>query len=465
MAKLQPRIILLFSITVLLSGCYLFKKQQPKATPYPDWVKNSVVYEINTRQYSPEGTFKALEADLPRIKDLGIDILWLMPIYPIGEKNRKVPDGAKTSLGSYYSIRDYKAINPEFGTADDFKSLVTKAHEMGFRVIIDWVANHTARDNSWITEHPDWYKKDDKGAIATPFDWTDCAQLDYTKKELRKEMVGSMKFWITNFDIDGFRCDMAGLVPTDFWEDTRAELLKIKPLYLLAENEDKPEMCKIAFDSNYGWEMHHLMTAITQKKKGAGELLKLQSKIDSTLPVRAFKLNFITNHDENSWNGTAKEKFGDGEKSCAVLTYTLPGMPLVYSGQEAGMTKRLRFFAKDTIDWSDTRMIPFYKTLNGLKHRNQALWNPPFGGKLIPLTNSAPDKIVSFLRSADNARVMVLVNMSPDTITADITTPVADGQYSNTFNHNKINFNADNRRCYFEPWEYIVLEGEKGMKE
>jgi glycosidase len=459
MAKYRFQVTFILLVSALLSGCNLFKKQSPQATPYPDWVKNGVIYEINTRQYSPEGTFKALEADLPRIKELGIDILWLMPVYPIGEKNRKVPEGAKTGLGSYYSIRDYKAINPEFGTAGDFISLLNKAHEMGLKVIIDWVANHTARDHSWISEHPEWYKKNDKGEIATPFDWTDCAQLDYSNKKLRKEMIRSMKFWIANFDVDGFRCDMAGLVPTDFWEDSRTELQQIKPLYMLAENEDKPELCQIAFDSNYGWEMHHLMSAIAQGKKPGSGILQLQSRIDSTLPQRAFKLNFITNHDENSWNGTAKEKFGNGEKACAVLTYTLPGMPLVYSGQEAGMTRRLRFFAKDTIDWSDTRMIPFYKTLNDLRHRNQAIWNPPYGGELVSMSNTAPDQIVSFLRRSEQARVMVLINMSEDTITADITSAIADGKYINTFNQNKIDFNADNRRCYFEPWEFIVLEG------
>ena len=252
------KIILLFISAALFSGCFLFKKEAPKAVPYPDWVKNSVLYETNTRQYSPEGTFKALEADLPRIKDLGINVLWLMPIYPIGEKNRKMPEGAKTGLGSYYSIRDYEAINPEFGTSDDFKKLLTTAHAMGFKVMIDWVANHTSRDNHWISEHPDWYKKDKNGDIATPFDWTDCAQLDYSSKAMRKAMINSMKFWVKNFDIDGFRCDMAGLVPTDFWEDARTELQKIKTLYLLAENEDKPEMCNYAFDSNYGLSLIHI---------------------------------------------------------------------------------------------------------------------------------------------------------------------------------------------------------------
>jgi len=456
----QFKVFLLFLITVLFSGCFLFKKDAPKATPYPEWVKNSVIYEINTRQYSPEGTFKAMEADLPRIKGLGIDILWFMPIYPIGEKGRKVPEGAKTSLGSYYSVRDYEAINPEFGTADDFKSLVKSAHEMGFKVILDWVANHTARDNHWISEHPDWYKKDKNGNIATPFDWTDCAQLDYGNKEMRKTMVSSMKYWLTDFDIDGFRCDMAGLVPTDFWEDARMELQKVKPLYMLAENEDKPEMCRIAFDSDYGWEMHHLLADVTQGKKKVSEILELQSRIDSLLPSRAFKLNFITNHDENSWNGTAKEKFGNGENCCVVLSFTLPGMPLIYNGQEAGMTKRLRFFAKDTITWSDTRFVPFYKKMTGLKHRNQAIWNPPYGGKLVQIPNTAPGKVISFLRTAGNARVMVLINMSSEPITSNITSNLADGKYINVLNKNRIRIDSDNRVCYFEPWEYIVLEGE-----
>ena len=460
MKQYKIKIAYLFAIIILLSGCNFFKKEVPTATPYPDWVKNSVIYEINTRQYSPEGTFKAIETDLPRIKELGVDILWFMPVYPIGEKDRKVPEGAKTSLGSYYSVRDYQAINPEFGTTDDFRNLITKAHQMGFKVILDWVANHTARDNKWMTEHPDWYQKDAKGNIATPFDWTDCAQLDYKNKDLRKAMIGSMKFWVKNFDIDGFRCDVAGMVPNDFWETARTELQHLKPLYMLAENEDQPELCKIAFDSNYGWEMHHLMNDIAKGKKQANALLTLQVKIDSGFPQRAFKMNFITNHDENSWNGTAKEKFGKGEKSCAVLTYTLPGMPLIYNGQEAAMTKRLRFFAKDTINWGDTTMVSFYKTLNGLKHRNPAIWNPPYGGKMIPLTNSAPDKIVSFTRSSGKAKVMVLINMSPDTITSVITTALADGKYINTFNRNKINFNVDNRKCYFEPWEFLVLEAE-----
>lgn len=455
--------IKVFSIIVFLfyfSGCHTNKKEAPSAVAYPEWAKNSVIYEINTRQYSPQGTFKVLQADLPRIKDLGVDILWLMPIYPIGVVDRKAPPGATTSLGSYYSVKDYQAVNPEFGTDNDFKSFVDQAHRMGFKVILDWVANHTARDHNWITEHSDWYKKDAHGTIATPYDWTDCAQLDYSKKDLRSEMIRAMKYWVTQFDIDGFRCDMAGLVPTDFWEEARGELEKTKHLFMLAEDEDKPALCQIAFDANYGWKMHHLIEAVTKMKERADAILKLQSSIDSVMPPRAFKLNFITNHDENSWNGTAKEKFGAGEKCAAVLTYTLPGMPLIYNGQEAAMTKRLSFFTKDTIDWSDTQMVPFYQKLNQLKHRNSAIWAPPYGGTLTPLSNSASDKVISFLRSDDNSKVLVLLNMSSDTITVDITSVQADGKYTNIINQNKIDFNKENRVCYFEPWEYLILEGD-----
>lgn len=460
MVQYKFKILALLTIAVIFSGCNLFHKERPTAVPYPEWVKNSVVYEINTRQYSPQGTFKALEADLPRVKDLGADILCFMPVYPIGGKDRKAPAGDQTSAKSYYSITDYEAVNPELGSAEDFKELVIKAHEMGFKVIIDWVASYTSRDHSWMTEHPGWYKKDTKGDPAIPVDRSDCALLDFGNKQLRKAMTGSMKFWVNNFDIDGFRCKMAGVVPTDFWEDAHAELLKVKPLYMLAGNDDTPELCNIAFDSNDGLAMYHLLAAISQGKMTAGEVLRLQSEIDSGLPRRAFKLNFITSHDGNAQDKTAGDRFGNAEKSCVVLTFTLPGMPLIYNGQEAEIAKQQRSPANDTIDRSNQQMLPFYKIVTGLKHRNPALWNPPYGGKVVPLTNTAPDKIVSFLRVSGNSRVMVLVNLSSESVNADITTAVADGKYVNVFNQNKIPFNADNRKCYFEPWEFLILEGE-----
>jgi 1,4-alpha-glucan branching enzyme len=425
---------------------------------YPDWVKNAVIYEVNTRQYTPEGTFKAFEAHLPRIKELGADILWIMPIHPIGEKNRKFPPGSKTSLGSYYSVRDYKAINPEYGTEADFRALVKKAHEMGFKVIIDWVANHTAWDNAWVTDHPDWYKQDSTGKILSAFDWTDVAKLNYDNKDMRKAMIESMKYWIDKCDIDGFRCDVAGEVPVDFWEEARTELEKTKPLFMLAENENKPELFKKAFDAGYGWAMSNgVMVKVAQGKDSVKSIVKLQQKIDSAFPRDAFKMNFLTNHDENSWNGTAREKFGNGETAFAVLSYTLPGMPLIYSGQEAGLNKRLPFFAKDSIDWKFADYSALYKDLNSIKHENEALWNPPFGGEFIPLDNTAPAKVLSFMRKKGTNKVVVILNLSPEKVFFNLKGDKADGDYTDAFKKVKFTLFTQNVNFSLEPWGYWVM--------
>jgi glycosidase len=253
MKTLTKFILMLCCISLLFTACKTKTAVTYVKANYPDWAKNAVIYEVNVRQYTPEGTFKAFEAKLPRLKELGVDILWFMPIHPIGIIDRKFPTGATTSLGSYYSVKDYKGVNPEFGTEADFKALVNRAHEMGFEVIIDWVANHSSRDNNWITEHPDWYIKDSTGKMITPFDWTDCAKLNYANNDMRAAMIDAMKYWVINCDIDGFRCDVAGEVPVDFWDTARVELEKVKPMFMLAENEDHPELCKKAFDMNYGW--------------------------------------------------------------------------------------------------------------------------------------------------------------------------------------------------------------------
>lgn len=427
---------------------------------YPDWAKNAVIYEVNTRQYSPEGTFKAFETDLPRLKKLGVDILWFMPIHPIGELNRKFPAGSTSSLGSYYSVRDYEGVNPEFGTEADFKSLVTKAHRMGIKVIIDWVANHSAWDNKWVTEHPDWYAQDSTGKILSAFDWTDVAKLNYKNKEMRKAMIESMKYWIDKCDIDGFRCDVAGEVPVEFWEEARAELQKTKPLFMLAENEGTKDMCKTAFDMDYGWNMHSMMAQIAKGKDAVESIIKLQQKIDSIYPKDAVKMNFITNHDENSWNGTAKEKFGEGENAFAVLTYTLPGMPLIYNGQEAGLQKRLRFFAKDTINWGVRDFSAFYRTLNALRHENEALWNAPDGGTFIPLSNTEPGKVLSFMREKRNKRVVVILNLSPAKVTVNLKDSNADGDYTDVFTKAEFTLNSSNLNLTLQPWGYWVMESK-----
>lgn len=421
--------------------------------PYPDWVKNAVIYEVNVRQYTPEGTFKAFDQRLPALKELDVDILWFMPIYPIGEKERK------GTLGSYYSIKDYKAVNPEFGTAEDFKTTVQKAHDTGFKVILDWVANHTSRDHAWVTEHSDWYKKDSLDKIIAPFDWTDVAQLDYENKDMRAAMIDAMKYWVSEFDIDGFRCDVAGMVPVDFWEDARMQLDAVKPVFMLAEDEEKGELCNKAFDANYGWGMHHLMSEVYKGKKNASDIAIMQQNIDSVFSKDAMKMNFVTNHDENSWNGTVTEKFGKGEKAFAVLTYTLPGMPLIYSGQEANIQNRLKFFEKDPIVWSDTTLIGFYKNLNAIKHKNEALFNPPYGGKFIVMANSSPNQVLSFLRKTERETILVMTNLSSKPAQVEINNESAFGDYANvTSSVASDNIKIEkNGKVSLEPWGYYVL--------
>ena len=448
---------MLCCISFLFPACKTKTLTSEVKANYPDWAKNAVIYEVNVRQYTPEGTFKAFETNLPRLKELGVDILWFMPVHPIGIKNRKIPAGSETSLGSYYSVKDYKGINPEYGTEADFKALVTKAHEMGFKVIIDWVPNHSAWDNPWMTEHPDWYVQDSLGKFVSPFDWTDVVKLNYKNTEMRKGMIDAMKYWITNCDIDGFRCDVAGQVPVDFWEQARMELDSLKPMFMLAEDEGKPELCKKAFDMNYGWGMHSVMHNVAQGKDSVSRIISQVMRVDSILPKNAMQMNFITNHDENSWNGTAKEKFGAGENAFAVLSYTLPGMPLIYSGQEAGLAKRLRFFAKDTIDWKAADFSPFYKTLNALKHDNEALWNAPYGGTFAQVKNTVPAKVVSFIREKGDYKILVVLNLTAAPVSVAVKGDIVNGTYTDVFTGKETKI-LKKEPFDLEAWGYKVLE-------
>jgi len=270
----------------------------------PEWSRNSVIYEVNIRHYTPEGTFKAFEAHIPRLKELGVDILWIMPIHPVGLKNRKLTE---KSLGSPYSVQDYLKVNPDYGTMDDFKSLVKLAHDNGMKVIIDWVANHTSWDNVWVTSNPEFYTRNEKGEMTVPAgtDWEDTADLNYDNDSLRSAMTEALRFWIKEADIDGYRCDVAGMVPVDFWDNVRAELDKIKPVFMLAEAEEAP-LHKNAFDMAYGWNFHHVMNAVAQGKKDVSEIDNYFASIDTVFTKETYLMNFITNHDENAWNGTEK---------------------------------------------------------------------------------------------------------------------------------------------------------------
>lgn len=402
------------------------KKPAENAQPLA-WVNDAVMYEVNIRQYTPEGTFKAFETHLPRLKEMGVEILWFMPIYPISEKNRK------GTLGSYYSIRDYKAINPEFGNMDDFKALVNHAHEMGFKVMLDWVGNHTGWDNQWIFDHKDWYTQDSLGNVIPPDpEWKDVADLNYNNKQMRHAMLDAMKFWVKDVNIDGYRCDYAGGVPTDFWETARLALDSIKPVFMLDENQDQMDLLNKAFNMNYGWSFHHLMNDVAQGKKTAHSMDSLLTVTASLYPKNTYSLLFTSNHDENSHNGTEYERLGEAVKTMAVLTFTVPGMPLIYTGQEAGLNKRLLFFDKDSVNWSNLDMQQFYHKLIQLKKEQPALWNGAAGGPLTIVSTNLPKQVLAFTREKDKDQVLAVFNLSAQPV--DAVLQVANpGEYKEYF--------------------------------
>lgn len=378
---------------------------------HPDWTYDAVVYEMNVRQYTPEGTFAAAAEHLPRLKELGVDIVWMMPIYPIGVKERK------GTLGSYYAISDYCATNPEFGTLEDFDAFVAKAHELGLKVIIDWVANHTSPDALWITERPaDWYVRDEQGNTIVQYDWTDIAKLNYDNHDMRAEMEKCMRFWMER-GIDGFRCDMACEMPFDFWKSVIPSIRKDYPqMYWLAEGEHV-ELHNGSFDASYAWELHHLLNAIARGEKGVAELKEYIAKDAEATPAEAFRLMFTSNHDENSWAGTEFERMGDAAKVMAVLTFTLPnGQPLIYTGQEMGWNKRFEFFEKDHIPaWEVNEYAEFYKSMTTLRHNNKALAAGERGGK-IEYIEDVPQGVFAFKRAVEGNTVTVYANLTKEAV-------------------------------------------------
>ncbi len=361
------------------------EEETPKDTidmgMHPDWTMHASIYEVNIRQHTPQGTINAFREKLPELKELGVNILWIMPIQPIGIEKRK------GGLGSYYSISDYTAVNPEFGTMGDFKHMVQAAHDLGFKVILDWVANHSAWDNVWMKDHPEWYTTKNGEIVSPVDDWSDVADLNYDNPDMRRAMKEAMKFWVKETDIDGYRCDVGMMVPMDFWESTRVALDSIKPVFMLAEAEG-PEFHQKAFDMTYGWEFHHIMNEIAKGEMDASHISAYLAKMDSTYPDGALRMYFTTNHDENSWNGTIFERMPDDYKALYVLGATLPnGIPLVYSGQEYGLNKRLAFFEKDTISASDSTLFDFYQKVIALKMKHPALRNGKYEGDFEPMRN------------------------------------------------------------------------------
>ncbi|QZH73776.1 MAG: alpha-glucosidase C-terminal domain-containing protein [Erythrobacter sp.] len=394
----------------------------------PEWTRNAVLYQINTRNFTAEGTFAAAEAELPRLKELGVDILWLMPIHPIGVENRK------GTLGSPYSVQDYYAVNPEFGTEEDLRSFVDAAHEQGFHVILDLVANHTAWDNELATEHPDWYEKTWDGNFRpTPFwDWSDIIDLDWSQPGVREHVGGAMEYWVREFGIDGYRADVAGYVPIDFWETMRARLDAIRPVFMLGEVQQTVHH-RAAFDASYGWDWHVASKRIAQGGADATGFFGYYAEHQSLWPAEAMRLTYIENHDSNAWEGTIYENYGPALEAMTALSFTHEGLSMVHNGQEACNATRLEFFEKDPIDWSQGEDCTYGDLLADLiafRTENPALHNGRWGARMNPVTSDKPQQLFGFVRERDGNRVLALFNLSGQPVTATLADALAAGSYA-----------------------------------
>lgn len=418
---------------------------------HPEWSRDATIYQLNVRQFSREGTFAAAEKELPRIRALNVDIVWLMPIHPIGEKNRKGP------LGSPYAVRDYYGVNPEFGTLDDLKRFIRTAHGLGLKVILDWVPNHTAWDNPLVELHPDWYQRDWKGELRpTPwFDWSDIINLDYRSPGLRRYMTEAMKYWVRDVGVDGFRCDVAGFIPLDFWNNLRRELDAIKPVFMLAEWESR-DLHAEAFSASYAWSWYDAVHRICHGYADVGALFNYYAWNEGFYPENIMRMTFVSNHDKNSWEGTEFEQFRDGLEAAIVLSVVSEGIPLIYNGQEAGNTKRLKFFEKDPIEWRPHPHADFYRRLFALKKANSALWNASWGARMIQVVNDAPAKVFSFVRQNERDKVLALFNFSAQPQAVTLTDGPFAGRYTD-FATGRPRALAAGAKVELPPWGWVVL--------
>ena len=417
---------------------------------HPEWSKNATIYELNTRQFSEEGTFQAAQEELPRLKELGIDIVWLMPIHEIGQKNKK------GTLGSPYAVKDYYSVNPEFGTLEDLKAFVKAAHDLDMYVILDWVANHTAWDNVLLEKHQDWYERDYKGDFRpTPWwDWSDIIDLDYSKPELREYMTDAMSYWVKEADIDGYRCDVAGFVPIDFWNNVRKELDAIKPVFMLAEWESR-DLHAEAFDMTYAWSWNEAMHKICMGQADVKALFNYYSWNESAYPENSIRMTFVSNHDKNTWEGTMYEQFGDGLQAAIALSVVAEGMPLIYNGQEAGNTKRLEFFEKDPIEWKEDEIGTLYKRLFQLMKNNTALWHAEWGSRMVRVPNNHENEVLSFVRQNEKDKVFAVFNFSNEPKTISFKESLYLGKYIQFKNNEDIVFSADST-LELEPWDFKI---------
>lgn len=397
----------------------------------PAFLVNSNIYEVNLRQYTTEGSIAAFSTHLTRLKAMGVEILWFMPIFPIGKKNRK------GTLGSYYSIRDFKDVNPEFGTKEDFKTLMEKAHAMGFKIILDWVANHAAWDNVWTETNPDFFERDDQGNFKPPYDWEDVIQINHANPAEQLTMIDAMKYWVTNFDIDGFRADLAHLTPLPFWINARKELSQVKTdLVWLAETEEI--VYHQAFDISFAWEWMHVTEDFCKGRKDMCALMHTLKRYKENFPPDALRMYFTSNHDENSWNGTEEEKYGEFAKVLAVFSHTWVGIPLIYSGQELPVTHRLQFFDKDAINWQqEPDLHQFYESLLLLRKQSPVI---KAGNVSYPVIfNDAPShNVLAFYRRVADDLLLVILNFNKGPVTLQFDAELFAGTYQNIFTGNQV---------------------------
>ena len=435
----------------------------------PEMMETAVIYEANIRQYSPEGTFAEFTKDIPQLKQLGVKIIWMMPIFPISETKRKATGGdfayliedeaeRKKALGSYYAVSDFTRVNPEFGTIDDFRTLLKTAHDNGIYVILDWVPNHTGWDHPWLKTNPEFYAKNSKGEITDPLNddgtskgWGDVAQLDYTNNLLQETMIEDMLYWVEKENIDGFRCDHVEPIPISFWKKAIPQLRKNKNLFMLAESDNVNFLKDNLFDMGYGWKAHHLMNEIAKGRKSVKDWDDLMVKLSNDFDDDDILMNFITNHDENSWAGTVEERLGDAKEVILALSYLVSGMPLIYSGQEYDLNHRLKFFEKDSIPKTKGKTWELLEKLGTLKNTNSAL----NGGKEAASykkieTNN--DAVLIFQRSKNGSKITFIGNMSNQEQTLN---NILTSKYLDYIIDKEVEFTT--KTITLKPWEYKIL--------
>lgn len=420
---------------------------------HPEWTRDAVLYQINTRQFTREGTFNAAREHLPRLAEMGVDILWLMPVHPIGEKNRK------GTLGSPYSVKDYRAVNPEFGTVEDLKAFVDEAHSLGMYVILDWVANHSAWDNSLTEMHPEWYASTPEGKFTpTPgTDWSDIIDFNYTQAGLREYMTESLVYWVRDVGIDGYRADVAGYVPLDFWETARRKLEAVKPVFMLAEWESR-DLHQHAFDATYAWTWKDAMHEVANGA-GAGPLRNFYFTHINTWPDDAYRMVYTSNHDQNAWDGVASAIYGEAYEAAIVFSFIAEGLPLIYNGQEADLDHQLEFFEKDEIIWREGRYEGLFTQLIALKTKTQSLWNGAAGAPMVMVPNSSEEHVFSFVRRGEADTIFAVFNFSNEPQDINFEHGRHFGNYLDAMSGDEISFGSDTA-LNLGSWEYRVFLAE-----